>query len=165
LKDQMRKLFQNNMLELILRLFIGVLFLFACYHKIAEPARFAKIIYGYYLFPASLINLIAIILPFVELFAGLSLVLGIYPRAAAAAINTMLLTFIVAVTINLIRGHQFDCGCFSFGGSGHTTSNVQLLFRNLLLFFLVLEVLMYDKYRMWCLRQSGGILRNIEGKA
>ncbi|MBW1828888.1 MAG: DoxX family membrane protein [Deltaproteobacteria bacterium] len=76
---------------MIVRWLLGALFLVACYQKIIEPAHFAKIIYGYYLFPDAAINLIAIILPYVELFSGMALILGIYPRSAALIINAMLL--------------------------------------------------------------------------
>jgi len=111
------KILQNSWFELIVRWIMGIIFLFSCYHKIVAPAQFAKIIYGYYLFPDVTISLIAIILPFLELFAGLFLVLGIYPRSAVLIINAMLFAFMVAISINLATGHEFDCGCFSFGDS------------------------------------------------
>ena len=107
----LKSLLSNNRLELIARWFLGIIFIYASYHKIIAPDHFAKIIYGYYLFPDFFINLIAIILPFLELFSGLALLLGIYPRSAALIINGMLLVFIIALSINLIRGQEFDCGC------------------------------------------------------
>jgi putative oxidoreductase len=157
----LKSLFQNTGFELIARWVLGGLFLFACYHKIVEPAHFAKIIYGYYLFPDFSINLIAIILPFLELFAGIALVLGIYPRSAVLIINATLFAFIVAISINLIRGHEFDCGCFSFGAAGDTFSVVQLLLRDIVCFLLGLQVLFFDNSRKWCVRQSGSILGNL----
>lgn len=146
---------------MIARWVLGGMFLFACYHKIVEPAHFAKIIYGYYLFPDFSINLIAIILPFLELFAGIALILGIYPRSAVLIINAILFAFIVAISINLIRGHEFDCGCFSFGVAGDTFSVAQLLIRDIVCFFLGLQILFFDNSRKWCVRQSGSILGNL----
>ena len=151
----------NSWLELAARWFLGMIFLYASYHKIAAPAQFAKIIYGYYLFPDISINIIAIVLPFLELFSGLALILGIYPRSAALITNGMLLGFIIALSINLIRGQQFDCGCFSFGEGGHTYTVGQLLVRDIVFFVLGLQVLLFGNYRRWCLRQSGNILKNI----
>lgn len=156
-----KKMLNNNWLELSVRWFLGMIFLYASYHKIASPAQFAKIIYGYYLFPDVFINIIAIVLPFLELFSGLALILGIYPRSAAVIINGMLLGFIIALSINLIRGQQFDCGCFSFGEGGHTYTVGQLLVRDIVFFVLGLQVLLFDNNRRWCLRQSGNILKNI----
>ena len=143
------------------RWILGALFVGACFHKIVEPAHFAKIIYGYYLFPDVTINLIAIILPYVEFYTGMALILGIYPRSAALIINAMLLAFIVAISINLIRGHEFDCGCFSFGSSGQFSSAMHLLIRDIVCFFLGLHVIFYSKARKLCARQSGGILENL----
>lgn len=136
-------------------------FLYACYHKIVAPAHFAKIIYGYYLLPDFAINLIAICLPFLELYCALALILGIYPRSAALILNGMLIGFIMAVSINLVRGHQFDCGCFAFGEPDHTSSAVQLLIRDLIYLTLGVHVLFYSRRRRWCIRQSGSILGNI----
>ncbi len=137
-----------------MRWFLGAMFVYASLHKIVEPAYFAKIIYGYYLFPAISINLIAIILPYVELFSGLALVLGIYPRSATILLNILLFTFIIALGINVVRGHEFDCGCFSFGKSGHTSSAKQLLVRDIIYFSMGLYVFFYNKDRKWCIKHK-----------
>lgn len=150
----------HDRFELAARWLIGGVFVYASVHKILDPENFAKIIYGYYLFPGFSINLIAILLPFIELFAGLALVLGIYPRSAALTINGMLLAFIFAIAFNLARGHQFDCGCFSFGDRGYTYSALQLLIRDVILFVLGLQVLFFSRRRKWCIRQTGGLLKN-----
>jgi putative oxidoreductase len=151
----------HNGFELIARWLLGAVFVYASIHKIVDPKNFAKIIYGYYLFPNFSINLIAIMLPLTELFAGLALILGIYPRSAALAINGMLLAFIFALSVNIARGHQFDCGCFSFGDRGYTYSAMQLLVRDIILFVLGLPVLFFDRHRKWCIRQTGSLLKNI----
>lgn len=105
----------NGWVELALRWLLGGIFVLASAHKIMDPAAFAKIIFGYDLFPAAAINLIAIILPYIELTAGLALITGVYPRAAAVILGGLLLGFILAIGINALRGHIFDCGCFASG--------------------------------------------------
>ncbi len=137
----------NSWIELAARSILGVTFIYASYHKIVSPGDFAKIVYGYDLFPGVFINLIAIILPFLELLSGLALVLGIYPRSAALIVNGMLLAFIIALSINLIRGHDFDCGCFSVGDSGDTASSKQMPVRDIIYFSLGLHVLFYNRLR------------------
>ncbi len=161
LNSRLKRLFFSTWLELAGRWFLGITFLYACSHKIPAPDYFAKIIYGYYLFPDFTINLIAIILPFLELFSGVALILGIYPRSAAVITNGMLLAFIIALSINLIRGQEFDCGCFSFGEPGYTSSVGQLLIRDIIYFSVGLQVLLFRERRRWCLLQSGSILKNI----
>ena len=108
----------NRWIELAARWLLGATFVYASYNKILAPATFAKIVYGYDLFPHASINLIAIVLPYIELVAGLALLVGIYPRSAVLIINGMLLAFIVVLSVNLIRGHEFDCGCFSLKNAG-----------------------------------------------
>ena len=117
----------------IIRLVLGMTFIGASYHKIADPAGFAKILYGYAVFPNISINVLAITIPFIELVAGFSLVLGLLPRSALMIINALLFLFILVIGFNLLRGHQFDCGCFSFSHQSHTASNISLLIRDVLL--------------------------------
>jgi hypothetical protein len=115
----------------VARLILGATFIYASYHKIIAPAEFAKVIYGYDLFPAGTINLIAIIIPFVELITGTALIIGIYPQSAALIINAMLIFFILIISINLIRGHEFDCGCFSVQPDRIDDSPSFMLIRNI----------------------------------
>ncbi len=97
----------------ILRFVLGLTFIWASWHKIINPGEFAKIIYGYGVFPEISINLIAIFLPYVECLAGICLITGILPRSSLLVINGLLAAFIILIGFNLFRGHSFDCGCFS----------------------------------------------------
>ena len=82
-----------------IRLVLGLTFVWASWHKILVPGEFARIIYGYGVFPGPSINLLAIGLPYVELLAGLCLIFGIYKRPALILINAMLLGFSLLLTI------------------------------------------------------------------
>jgi hypothetical protein len=150
----LKRLFDNSRIELAARWILGITFIYASFHKIIAPADFAKILYGYDLFPGVLINLITVVLPFVELFSGLALILGIYPRSAALIVNGMLLSFIIALSINLVRGHEFDCGCFSSGQTGHTSSVELLLVRDIIYFVMGLQVFLYGRRRRACIFRS-----------
>jgi len=151
---------RSSLLELVLRWITGVSFIYASIHKIAAPAAFAKIIYGYYLFPDASINLIAVILPFVELAAGMALILGIYPRSAGLIVCTLLTLFSLAVSVNLLRGHQFDCGCFAFNREGISSSAKAVLVRNSVYFLFSLQIMLFDSRRRWCLLQTGNFCKN-----
>lgn len=141
-------LLTNSRLDLSARWILGGVFIYASIHKIMDPASFAKIIYGYDILPHSLINLAAIILPFVECIGGLFLALGIWPRSAALIVNALLGLFIMAITFNLIRGHEFDCGCFSVSRSGLTSSSSELLVRDILWFTLGLVPILFRGRRL-----------------
>lgn len=114
-----------------LRLVLGFTFVWASWHKMVNPGEFAKIIYGYGIFPAITINVLAIVLPYVQLVAGICLILGILPRSSLLILNGLLTAFILVIGFNLWRGHVFDCGCFSFN---HSSGSAQgLLGRDLVL--------------------------------
>lgn len=146
------KILINSWIELAARWLLGATFIYASYSKILAPAVFAKIIYGYGLFPAILINLFAIMLPFVELTAGLALIIGFYPRSAALIIDVMLLAFIISLAINVIRGHEFDCGCFALDANSQSTFSGPLLTRDIVYFALGIYVFFYGNSRRLCLR-------------
>jgi uncharacterized membrane protein YphA (DoxX/SURF4 family) len=151
LNKPIRTFFGNHWIELAARWILGGTFVYASYNKILAPAVFAKIIYGYDLFPALFINLIAIIVPFLELVAGLALIVGFYPRSASLIVNAMLLVFITALSINIIRGHEFDCGCFSINSSGQGTFTGPLIFRDFVLLALGLYIFFYRNARKLCI--------------
>ena len=150
--DNMRNLFNNSWIELAFRWILGITFIYASYYKITSPEDFAKIIYGYNLFPDVLINLIAIVLPFVELISGLALLIGIYPRSAALIINGLLVAFIFILTINIIRGHEFDCGCFSAEKTG---SPKMMVARDVIYFVMGLQVFLFNGVRKGCFIRLG----------
>lgn len=152
LNHTMRNLFNNSWVELACRWILGITFIYASYYKIMSPMDFAKIVYGYNLFPEILINPIAIILPFVELISGFSLLLGIYPRSAALIINGLLLAFIFILTINIIRGYEFDCGCFSAEKTG---SPKMMVARDVVYLIMGLQVFLFNGVRKGCFIRLG----------
>jgi uncharacterized membrane protein YphA (DoxX/SURF4 family) len=139
----------NKWLVFVLRWLLGLIFIYASYHKILDPGAFAKIVYGYGLVPAEIINLVAIILPFLELTTGMALLTGVWKRSAALVIMGMLAIFIVMISINLIRGHEFDCGCFASGNTNpiFAGSSLVTLIRDLVLFAVGLHVYSFNERR------------------
>ncbi|WP_035237435.1 MauE/DoxX family redox-associated membrane protein [Desulfobacter vibrioformis] len=121
----------TGIIEWVLRLFLGSTFIFASWHKIVSPDQFATILYGYAIFPHQFINVLAIVIPFVEIVCGITLITGLLKRSGLLLINAMLVGFILLISFNLIRGHEFDCGCFSLGDTKGTWSSVWLLVRDL----------------------------------
>lgn len=150
MKNRLKALLDNSWVELAARWILGTIFIYASFHKIISPADFAKIIYGYGLFPGFSINLIAIILPFVEFISGLALIVGIYPRSVVLVINGMLLAFIIVLSINLIRGYKFDCGCFSSSQMDYSSSAKTWLVRDVILLILGIHVYLFGGTRRGC---------------
>ena len=146
----MKNVLENSWIELAARWILGLTFIYASYHKIFAPADFAKIVYGYDLFPSDAINLIAILLPFIELITGLALILGFYPRSAVLIINGMLVAFIIVLSINLIRGHEFNCGCFSVEKTGYLSTAEPTLIRDIIYLILGLQAFLFSGIRKGC---------------
>jgi uncharacterized membrane protein YphA (DoxX/SURF4 family) len=101
---------------------LGVIFVVAALPKIVDPPSFAHMIYNYKLLPWSLIHPMALVMPWIELLCGLALILGIWKGTARTIIAVLLLTFIIAISINLLRGNAIDCGCFDVSAAGKTTA-------------------------------------------
>jgi uncharacterized membrane protein YphA (DoxX/SURF4 family) len=101
------------------RLYIGIVFLMACVHKIAHPGSFALDIATYDIVPLYLVNLMAITLPWIELLTGILLVVGWRTRAAGLMALGMLAMFIAAISIALAKGLDISCGCFASQAAAH----------------------------------------------
>jgi len=128
---------------LALRLYLGGVFLVACFHKILDPTAFALDVSVYGILPAELVNLVAVLLPWFELAAGLMLVVGLRTRAAALLVAGMMVVFIAALTSALVRGLDLSCGCFATSGHEDPISALTLL-RDLAWLAAGLYVLVFD---------------------
>ena len=116
----MKRFLTSPWLTIRVQLALGAIFVIAAIPKIADPPSFAHMIYNYRLVPGSLINLSALVMPWVELLAGLALILGVWKAAARTVIGILLAVFIIAISINLARDNAIDCGCFNVADRGKT---------------------------------------------
>jgi len=102
----------------VARLALAGTFIWACIHKIAEPYDFGLQVATYQILPLSLVNLQAIVLPWVELIVGLLLIAGLLTRGAALVTCGMNVMFIVAIALALAADLHLQCGCFSSAEAG-----------------------------------------------
>jgi putative oxidoreductase len=109
---RIREALAHPWLTVRVQIAVGVIFVVAALPKIADPPSFAHMIYNYRILPAGLINFSSIVMPWIELFCGLALILGIWTRPARTIIGVLLVVFIVAIGFNLMRSNAIDCGCF-----------------------------------------------------
>lgn len=135
-----RKFLDNDYMTLIVRLVVGGIFIYASLDKITTPAQFARIVYNYHLLPSSLINIFALVLPWVELICGIFLIVGFKQKGSILILNLLVLTFIVALTINLFRGVNIECGCFTVSSKAKS-SIIDFLLRDIGLLALTLYLL------------------------
>ena len=96
----------------ITRITIGLVFVIAALGKIGDVAWFAQQVHNYRIAPGWAENAVAIMLPWIELLAGLALVLGIRARAGGVIVLALMIFFTLAVAAAWARGLDFRCGCF-----------------------------------------------------
>jgi uncharacterized membrane protein YphA (DoxX/SURF4 family) len=99
----------------------GLIFLASALAKIADLNAFSGSIHNFHLepvIPMAATNLLAMTIPWVELVAGLALLVGVRPRAGAFVYTAMLAVFTIGVAAAMARGLSFECGCFGKAGAG-----------------------------------------------
>lgn len=145
----MRKLTDNDYVTILSRLLIGGMFIYASYYKIVDPSAFAKSIWYYHMVPGKLINLMALILPWLEFFIGLAVILGVFYRGAVLWVNVIMLIFVIALSSTIVRGISIDCGCFK-AAQGATQSAWNSLIFDLVAGLFTLQLL-FSRSRRWLL--------------
>ena len=98
-------------MDVLIRFIIGAIFIWASYDKIIDPGKFAREISNYHVVPFGLENIIAITLPWIELFIGVGLIAGIYIDANSFIAGVLLLIFNILVFQAMVRGFNIECGC------------------------------------------------------
>ena len=93
MSDALASALRSPRLQLVLRVFLGLYFVHASLDKIADPPAFARIVYQWQVLGPIPSNIVAVTLPWVELLAGLLLIVGIWKRDAAAVVAVMLGVF------------------------------------------------------------------------
>ena len=143
----------HGYLTLAVRLVVGSVFVYAAIPKILHPEDFAWSIAMYQMLHYSKVHILAICLPWVELLAGLALLLGVRTRAAAVTICGLLVMFVVALTHAITHEIEMTtCGCFSQAGAraleAHRhTVGTSLLYRDVAMFFATGYVWLFEPDR------------------
>lgn len=120
----LRRIDENGIGPLVIRLALGGYFVYMGVMKISDPVEFLKLVRLYGMLPETppyLLNTTAIVLPWLEVVCGLALIVGIGIRGAGALIALMLAVFTPAIFLRAMAIHQaegtpflqiaFDCGC------------------------------------------------------
>ena len=94
--------------------------------KLFRPEDFAKAILRYEFLPIYFVNIMAIVMPWVEFFTGVLLITGIFKKATSLLASISLVVFIIALTSAFARGLDISCGCFSLE---ETSSKGDIIYR------------------------------------
>jgi hypothetical protein len=105
----------DPLISTIISIALGLMFLMAAVHKFSDLARFQAVLADYRVMPASIVPVLAALLPLGEVLLGLCWLfsnLSVWlPTAGLLALYT------AGIAINLLRGRvHISCGC-GFGNS------------------------------------------------
>jgi len=125
-------LYGSRYLAPLFRWIIGLIFIYASWDKLQHPADFAGVIYEYRILPQICINVFAVILPWMEFVCGVLLISGFFKKGSILIINLLLTIFLIAIAVNLVRGLEIGCGCFSLSNINNKI-DVSYLVRNLVM--------------------------------
>lgn len=135
----MKDIFQNKWLILFLRLGLGAIFVVASIAKIQDIDKFISTINSYGILSGGLATLYGYVVPWIELFIGCSLILGVFIRFSAIISFLLTISFMVASSYALVNDVGGPCGCFGqFLSMNHQVSltiDVLMLLVSIILIF------------------------------
>ncbi|AJF08318.1 hypothetical protein GSUB_16935 (plasmid) [Geoalkalibacter subterraneus] len=111
----------------------GSIFVYAGVLKALDVAGLTESIAAYQILPIQMVPFVAATLPYVEIGAGLLVLLRPWRGAALATLAVLNGVFMVALSSLIIRGINIDCGCFSSATTSDPTSVSSALLRDLVI--------------------------------
>jgi putative oxidoreductase len=120
-------------LELSFRVILAGFFILAGVLKILDPKALTAAIETYQLLPYTASLLLALLLPWMEVLAGLGVLFKRLYGGSLMILALLLLLFIIALTQGWIRGLDVSCGCFGSADHENQTNYAWLILRDLIL--------------------------------
>lgn len=134
-------------LILLARLVLAGVFIAAALPKLQDPEAFAVSVRSFRILEGTSSAWIALVLPWLELAAGIGLLVPRIRRASGLALGALLLLFVGLHLSAWARGLDIACGCFGESEAGGTAYHWNIL-RNLGLIALLVPTLWIDVTRM-----------------
>jgi hypothetical protein len=127
-------------LVLLIRIFLGIVFLLSGLGKLRQFTAFKKAVVDYRILPIRLARIYALCLPWIELAVGLLFLLNLALHLALFITFFLLIGFVVALVVNLRANRLLKCHCY--GLLGHNQISWGTVIRNLILLTLT-SILVY----------------------
>ncbi len=109
----------------VLAVVFGGVFIYAGVLKASDPGLFLIDVRSFDMLPDPYAAWLAISLPWLEIFAGLAVVTGVFRSSGLLVLNLLLIVFFIAIGWAWHRGIDIKCGCF---GKSDAASNYTWLF-------------------------------------
>lgn len=108
------RIFERTTIVLVVRVFLGAVFVYAGAGKLWDVRGFALIIEEFGLVPLWLLPYVALGLPALEILAGVGLIFNV--RGSLSMITAMTVAFMAVLGYAIYEGLVIaDCGCFAAG--------------------------------------------------
>ncbi|QIS02321.1 DoxX family membrane protein [Nocardia brasiliensis] len=114
----------------VVQMVLAIRLLAAGLRKMRKPAETRIAMARYRVVPEPLVTFMAAALPIVEIAIGIFLLVGASVRWAACAAAGLHIGFAMVISVNLLRGRSFDCGCH--GADAGRTIDWALVGQNLI---------------------------------
>ena len=134
-------------LPVIFRIILGIIFIYASYDKILDPAGFSRNIHNFHITPIAIENIIALVLPWLELIIGIFLIFGLFLDGTINITISLLIFFIIILSQAVFRGIDVHCGCFKTEADAGTTDLRLELIKRIGEDFIYLGMAYVVKYR------------------
>ncbi len=139
--------YQIKWVNIILRILLGGLFIYAAIPKILDPYDFAIDVENYQILSGVISHYVALVLPWIELYCGLLLILNIWTRFSALIVSGLLVVFLIAILSAITRDLNIECGCFSYGGKENEVSWLRVL-EDLILLAISSYLVFVDEHKL-----------------
>ncbi len=120
-------------LEAVVRVGLGAMFVYSALAKIDDPGEFAYSVSRYKMLPEFTVGLFSLTMPAVELLTGLAMLFTRWMREASLLVFGMMVMFIIALSQALFRGLEISCGCFGVPSVGGRQEILMALVRDVVL--------------------------------
>lgn len=108
------RIFERTTIVLVVRIFLGAVFVYAGAGKVWDVRGFALIIEEFGVVPLWLLPYVALGLPVLEVLAGVGLIFNV--RGSLSMITAMTVAFMAVLGYAIYEGLVIaDCGCFAAG--------------------------------------------------
>ena len=136
-------------LPIIFRIILGIVFIYASYHKILDPTVFSKNIHNFHTTDNFIWveNLVALILPWLELIVGVFLLFGVFLEGSTSITIALYIFFILILSQAVFRGIDVHCGCFKTEADAGVTDLRMELIKHIVENFVLLSMAFIIKYK------------------
>ena len=120
-------------LQRLLRIVIGVMFIYVGYKRIFLPHMVAEHLMILEIFPWSLVNIVALWLLCFEIFVGAFVITGIWLRSCSILLISFCIICLGLISYALAHDISIHCGCFITSATGAPRTWVSLWQEGLIL--------------------------------